>query len=253
MDKDISPILDAWEYKPEQVVVRKITGADGKPKLQLRLDLGLLQMELDGRPDGQRPHGEESLFEYYLAQLRNHSAEYDTEAGFVLSPDDCHDLQEEALQYYHRYLSLLAVGDYARAERDTARNLHVFDFVFKHAMRESDKWALERYRPYVILMNTRARVSASLEEGDRDRAIRRIRQGMERIKQSFGDRDEGQPEDRSAELAFLGAWLQDVKASHPPGPAAKLREELEWAVDVEDYERAAQIRNEIRKLEASED
>ncbi|MGD8237036.1 MAG: UvrB/UvrC motif-containing protein [Armatimonadota bacterium] len=253
MDTDISPILDAWEYDSGQVVVRQITGVDGKPKLQLRLDLGVLQMELDGRPDGQRPHGEESLLEYYVAQLQEHSAKYGTDAGFTLSPDDCYDLQEEALQYYHRYVSLLAVGDYARAERDTARNLRVFDLVFKHAKHQSDKYVLERSRPYVILMNTRARALASLEEGNRNRAIRRIRQGMELIKQSFGDCDEGKPEDRSAELAFLGAWLRDVKERHPPGPEEQLREELQWAVDVEDYQRAAQIRNEIRKLETPED
>ena len=38
-------------------IARKIVGEDGKEKLQVRLDLGLLQMELNGRPDGERPHG----------------------------------------------------------------------------------------------------------------------------------------------------------------------------------------------------
>ena len=36
----------------------------------MRIDLGLLQMELDGRPDGQRPHGFESLLDYYEARRK---------------------------------------------------------------------------------------------------------------------------------------------------------------------------------------
>ena len=53
---DISGVLRGWTFQPGQVNVRLIRGSDGKPKLQLRLDLGLLQMELNGRPDGKKPH-----------------------------------------------------------------------------------------------------------------------------------------------------------------------------------------------------
>jgi len=55
-EMDITQALRGWSFEPGQVNVRLIRGNDGKPKLQLRLDLGLLQMELDGRPDGKRPH-----------------------------------------------------------------------------------------------------------------------------------------------------------------------------------------------------
>ena len=61
MDFDISPLLDHWAYKPGQVVVRKFKGKDGKEKIQLRVDLGLLQMNAEGRPDGKRPFGHNSL------------------------------------------------------------------------------------------------------------------------------------------------------------------------------------------------
>ena len=57
MDYDIGPILSKWKHKPGEVAVRCIAGRDGRPKIQMRLDLGLLQMEQDGRPDGRRPHG----------------------------------------------------------------------------------------------------------------------------------------------------------------------------------------------------
>src|SRR6476661_1144366 len=67
--KDIAAILKGWDYEPGTINVRKINGTDGSPKLQMRLDLGLLQMEMTGRPDGVRPHGFESLLEYHENQL----------------------------------------------------------------------------------------------------------------------------------------------------------------------------------------
>ncbi len=253
MDKDISGIIDGWDHEPAQIIVRKITGRDGMPKLQLRIDLGLLQMELDGRPDGQRPYGQESLLEHYLAEIEKHEAESTTACEYLLESDDCHDLQEEALQYYHRYLSLLALGDNERAERDTARNLRVFDLVWDYALRESDKWTLERSRPYVILMNTRARAAASLEQGERDEAIQQITEGMRRIRQSIAERDHEKLRDPRAELAFLETWLEDIRESCPRDRADELREELARAVDIEDSDRTDRLRDEINRLEMQED
>ncbi len=56
MSKDIAVILNGWDYNPDEVTVRRILGLDGRVKIQMRLDLGILQMEVDGRPDGQHPH-----------------------------------------------------------------------------------------------------------------------------------------------------------------------------------------------------
>src|SRR5881392_4355328 len=70
--KDIVPMLKGWDYEPGTINVRKINGIDGHPKIQMRLDLGLLQMELTGRPDGRHPHGCESLLEYFEGLLHEH-------------------------------------------------------------------------------------------------------------------------------------------------------------------------------------
>ena len=42
--KDITPVLKGWDYEPGTINVRKINGVDGSSKLQMRVDLGLLQM-----------------------------------------------------------------------------------------------------------------------------------------------------------------------------------------------------------------
>src|SRR5436309_1686485 len=72
MNFDISQLLDQWEYQPGQVVVRRFIGKDGVEKIQLRVDLGLLQMNSHGRPDGKRPFGHPSLLDYYLARVKKH-------------------------------------------------------------------------------------------------------------------------------------------------------------------------------------
>src|ERR1700742_3003244 len=83
--KDITPVLKGWDYEPGTINVRKVAGLDGSPKLQMRLDLGLLQMEMTGRPDGVRPHGRESLLDFYEEQLRDHTRKNGTEMGFTLT------------------------------------------------------------------------------------------------------------------------------------------------------------------------
>src|SRR5438132_4413164 len=108
MNFDISHILDKWEYHPGQVVVRKFVGKDGQEKIQLRVDLGLLQMNAQGRPDGKRPFGATSLYEHQLSRLNQHTAKHDgNDEGFTLSPEEVAKIQLEALQYHHRYICLL--------------------------------------------------------------------------------------------------------------------------------------------------
>ena len=65
MSLDLNTLLKDWPHEFGSIKVRKVAGLDGREKLQLRIDLGLLQMEMDGRPDGQRPHNCESYFIYH--------------------------------------------------------------------------------------------------------------------------------------------------------------------------------------------
>src|SRR5207247_4007214 len=69
MHFDISVLLNEWEYRPGHIGVRQFKGKDGKMKIQLRVDLGVLQMNAEGRPDGKKPFGHESLLEHYETKL----------------------------------------------------------------------------------------------------------------------------------------------------------------------------------------
>src|SRR2546428_12390056 len=126
MSLDLNSILNDWPHENGNIKVRKIAGLDGREKLQLRVDLGVLQMEMTGRPDGQRPHNCESLLAY--PQTRAVRADEHAE-DYELSPGQCTELQQEGIQYYHRYLSLFQLNDFARVVRGTQRNLDIFDLV----------------------------------------------------------------------------------------------------------------------------
>jgi hypothetical protein len=107
---DISPILGDWPYRPDEITVRITDGLDGRRKIQLRLDLGILQMEFDGRPDGRRIHECDSWFAFHLQRQKEHDQANPDSAPYVLEPEDCQELLREGVQYYHRYLSFWHLG-----------------------------------------------------------------------------------------------------------------------------------------------
>src|SRR5689334_10122937 len=244
--KDISPVLKGWDYEAGAINVRKIPGLDGREKLQMRLDLGLLQMELTGRPDGYRPHGRESYLEYYEQQLRGHEKENGgASVGFTLGTDQCQDLREEAVMYYHRYLSLFILGDFAGVIRDTARNLRVLDLCAEYASDESDRFVLEQYRPYIIMMNTRASASLQFKAEQFPKAYATVMDGLKRIKEFFVRFGQREAFERSNEVRILKRFAKEIKRKLPVDPLEKLQGKLERAIKREDYEQAAKLRDEI--------
>src|ERR1041385_6500937 len=187
MNFDISHLLENWDYQPGQIVVRRFMGRDGQEKIQLRVDLGLLQMNAEGRPDGKRPMGHPSLFEYHQARLKKHTAERGSDEGFALKAEDCAKLQLEALQFHHRYICLLELQDYEGVVRDTKRNLSVFDFVAEYAESEELAWALQQFRPQLLLIQVRAKASEKLAGKRYREAIQEIERGISEIRQFQSD------------------------------------------------------------------
>lgn len=250
MNKDIAVLLHGWDYNPNEVTVRRIIGVDGTEKIQMRLDLGLLQMELQGRPDGKHPHGQESLLEYHEGRRRTYR-EHNGEDGFVLTGDEISELKQESMQYYYRYLSLFHLGDYVGVIRDTQRNLRAFDFVRECGVDDEDRFSMEQFRPYVMMMNTRARACLLLEEQEFDLALEKIEQGIEKIEYFFVEEvDRPDLAENCREIAFLRDWSERIQNNRPMTPQERLRRELKMAVEAEDYERAARLRDEIKQLVA---
>jgi hypothetical protein len=242
---DIQPLLDSWPYEPDKLCVRRIKGRDDKEKIQLRVEMGILQMDVAGRPDGQRPHGHESLLHYYKAKVESSSRD---SKSFNLDPDVCLALQVEGLQYYHRRISFLELGEYRLAQDDAQRNLDMFDFVKEYAREEEDSMVLEQYRPFVIGHRVRAVVLQELEAENFDRALREINNGIEEIQGFFKDYDRPDLVEDSEEVVFLKEWAEEIRKDRPRPLFQDLKEQLSEAVAIEDFERAAQLRDQLRAL-----
>src|SRR5437660_11956433 len=249
MSLDLNTILKDWPHENGNIKVRKIVGLDGREKLQLRVDLGVLQMETSGRPDGQRPHNCESLLEYH--QKKAARAEAKGEA-YELTPEQCAELQQEGIQYYHRYLSLFQINDFAGVVRDTQRNLDLFTFVTEHTDRDDFSWALQQFRPYVVMMNTRAKASILLGEGKFAEAVAEIERGRDAIAAFFQRSNFPELVSKSSEIAFLDEWVEEVKAKRPLSKLEVMQREMETAIAKELYERAAELRDAIKLLEAKD-
>jgi len=244
---DISHILKDWPYKPGQVTARHVRGEDGKEFIQLRLDVGLLQMEATGRPDGQRPHGYESLLAYYEERLRRHKEERGIEEGFVLDERDCELLRAESLMYYHRYLAEFVLEEFEAVERDTRRNLRVMDLCAAFAAESSDRHVLEQYRPYVVMMLARARAQIQLRNNRPKGALAALDQGVKDIEAFFKRYGHLEMSPNSGELAVLRAMAKEVEARIPVDPISKLKKALRKAVQDERYEEAAGLRDQIHR------
>lgn len=334
MSLDLTEILEEWPYEGGQINVRVIEGDDGEPKIQMRLDLGLLQMEVSGRPDAQRPHNCESLLEYYESLLDDYaegragpsvlddtdpdaedfrarrkpkrggksddtSASGDINAGdnddsesgerggdarasgggddgadsgssggsggnsgggagggptgpeeieFTLSADDCRQLREEAVQYYHRYISLLVLGDYQGVLRDTTRNLRVLALCRDYAENDDDREVLEQFRPYLTMMRTRAIASQAIADGEAKAALWVIDEGLEALRQMYADAGNEGDFDAASEVLLLRGMKDELMKKLPASQKSELLKRLQDAIERENYELAAILRDELKML-----
>jgi hypothetical protein len=252
MNLDISQILEQWPFENGQVSARRIVGRDGREKLQLRLDLGILQMETTGRPDGQRPFEYESLLEYHESQLDLFRNQHGADEGFELDSDACEQLRAEGTMYYHRYLAEFVLEDFEAVRRDTGRNLRLFDFCNLYAREEEDRFALEQYRPYVVMMHARARARIAMGKNQPKRALAALRQGLARIRDCYRRVGQEKAYAVSNEGAVLRAMAKEVQSQIPISPAERLRRQLARAVKDERYEEAARLRDELSQLQNQE-
>lgn len=244
---DLTSFFNEWPYTPGKINARIIPGEDGEPRLQVRVDLGVLQMHLTGRPDGQRPNGHGSLLEQFEAQLDEAEAAGEAD-NFRISPDDCRALREEAVQYYHRYIALLALEEFDGVVRDTTRNLRVLDLCRAHAQTEGDRTVLEQFRPYITMMRARAVASQSLKDNEPKAAIHAIDEGLESLQRYFTDSGKPQMFEQSNEVQMLRGMREALVPKLPVSQKSELRDRLAKALEQENYELAAILRDELRQL-----
>ncbi len=249
MTPDLTALLDAWPYESGRLNVRLIQGEDGEPRIQLRLDLGILQMRTSGRPDGKSAiEGFESLLEHHEARLDEHIEANGSASGFVLAPEACQALRDEAVQYYHRYVCLMALEDFEGVVRDTTRNLRVLDLCAAHAETEGDRTTLERFRPYIMMMRARAMAAQALKDNEPKAAVFAIDDGLESLRRYFEESGQLDAFDESNEVQALRGMRSALTPKLPVSQESELRKRLKDALEQENYELAAILRDELKLI-----
>jgi hypothetical protein len=189
------------------------------------------------------------MLTFFETRLRDHAAKGGTDEGFVLLPEDCRDLRHEAHLYYQRYLSLFVLEEYDRVTLDTGRNLRVIELCRRYAETEFDRTALESQWPYVMMMHTRAQVYAALDAEQFDRARTALQRGLRALNEWEADPERPAEDSAMRELEVLETLREELYERMPSDAVPRLQWELKNALALEDFERAAELRDRLSAVQ----
>ncbi len=233
---------------PASTCAREVRARDGRMVLQVRVELGILQLEVSGRPDGTRPHG----FVTYLDYLRHSAASRGLAPGgksppWTMSVHQRSEADRELVQFDHRRIAWLALRRHDRAIQDADHTLALIDFIHRHGQ-ESDYVAMhEQSRGIVLFHRTEAAVAHALERHRPEDAIDALRDGVDRLtahQRTWWEEHDPSDSPNIALIEQLRVYEQDIRKKF--AVEKTLHEQLDEAVAREDYEQAARLRDQIR-------
>jgi hypothetical protein len=253
MSLDLDEIIGDWDCPDGELCARLIQSAAGPAELQLRVDLGLLQMGLDDRPDGTCYQGMATAIEYVARELQADRNPHER---------DWQELAREIAQLNFRRLGLANIAEQAlrrqddraaatylrRALRDIERCLAGVQM-----MEEALGGAGEHSRLKPTLVFNRARLGAQLAVacGDYDAAIEATDIGADQLDAlltAAGLDPDQRNED--AGIVYLRELSQRLRNDY--NIPLTLRERLEAAIAADDFETAAELHEELRRREPHE-
>jgi hypothetical protein len=246
----LDDVIQGWPYDPEpgEVLAREVRARDGRTVLQVRVELGVLQIEVAGRPDGLRPHG----FVTYLDYLRHCAAGRGQAPGsksapWVMTDQQCGEADREFVQFNHRRLAWLALRRYDRAIQDADHTLALMDFIRRHGNEDEFIASHEQLRGPVLFHRTQAATILALERRRYEDAIDALRDGVDRLsahQRSWWDQRDPDESPNPSLIDHLRNFEQEIRSNYRVEKT--LREQLDEAVAREDYEQAARLRDKIR-------
>jgi hypothetical protein len=236
---DIDRILQEWPYEPGEISARLVRATDGREVLQMRVEMGVLQLETEGRPDGQRPGDANTYFDYLAAMAGKSSEE------FQLTSEQCAEADREFMQFYHRRVCWLALREFRRAATDADHTLAFMNFVREHS--PDEEWTLshEQYRPFVLFHRTQAVALATLEEVGPEEALQELNRGLQRFRDLFAEYEAEEQFDEDELVKRLIELRDTLREQYDLKPS--LSEQLAEAVAAEEYELAAKLRDELSR------
>ena len=244
MTQDIDHALRDWPFEPGDIIARLVTAADGRVVLQLRIDMGVIQMAPSGRPDGSRPGGHTTYLDYLRHELDDPDGTSALAELNTMTPEQCADADREFAQFYQRRLAWLALREYKGAVADAEHSLALMDLVARHSPSDEYTASHEKYRAFIVFQRTEAATALALSGDDPDAAVDALTDGLERMRQVYerlGVADRMGEDDM---VRNLRAERRRLRKLHRIDKT--LHEQLQEAIANEDYERAARIRDRIR-------
>ena len=233
-------LLQDWEFQPGEVTTRLVQISENREVIQMRIDLGVMQMETDRRPDGKRPEGDETYFDFLVGLAIRDGDQ------FTLNKQQCVEADREFIQFYHRRVCWLSLREYRKAARDADHTLAFMDFVRQHSPDDEWKVSHEQYRPFVLFHRVQAMALASLEDSCAGQAVEEINHGLERFRELFASYGAEEQFSQDELVRRLEAMRENVRHRYNVGPT--LEEQLAAAVLAENYELAAELRDRLLQL-----
>ena len=249
MSLDLSHILLDWNGPAGGVCARLIRDTQGAEQVQMRIEMGVLQMHPTGRPDGSRYHGHPTVLAHIQHELR-----IDGEIGAA----NWDALQRELQQYNYRRLAHAALAELAIQTDDAAAALdllgrtiadieHCIDALrLVAASFEGGLGQNAAMLPALLFNRTRLRARRFALEARFEDAIDEAVAGLAELDEALieiGFDDQQRAKDPG--MAFLRQTAGQLRQKH--GIAQTLRERLEQAVAAEDFPLAAELQNELRR------
>ena len=170
-----------------------------------------------------------------------------TSRGFLMSKEQCAELDREFIQLYHRRMAWLALGRHDRAIQDAEQTIALMDFVRRHGIDLDYVASHEELRGIVLFDCALAAAVLALKRNRPAEAIDAACDGIERL------------------TTHQRIWWEENDPSESPNPALverlrniaervrenylvkrTLREQLAIAVEREDYEQACRLRDQIK-------
>lgn len=239
-NQHLDDLFAEWPYEFGEVAARKVVGRDGRDLVQLRVDMGIMQLEATGRPDGERFDGHSTYYDYLIHQAAVEGDE------FELDETRCVQIDREFVQFYHRRIAWLSLGEFERAVGDSEHTLLLMDFSSSHAPHAEWAQVHEQYRPFVLFHRAQAAALRDIENLNPESAIVEIEDGIALIEEAYlthGSEPEVLEDDEFiCRLRDMKDALEQQYEIEPP-----LSKQLADAVASEKYELAAELRDRIAR------
>lgn len=197
--------------------IRIMTIEDGREVIVVKPNaFTVSRFYASGRPDGTRPHGLESYYEYYLTQLNQYEEDNGSTDGFELTDEEWQTLFDESFHRYTRYLLFAGIKRWKDVEHDTDTNIAVTNLAKKYAPSEI-AWRSYQYKGYMIMMNSISKAELSLQQDDPNTALQHIDQGIEQLGEFCGEclrenHDDAENITRERYLSNLIEFRSDLEA-----------------------------------------